>query len=878
MSGAPEALGSGQQILHYRLTEKLGEGGMGVVWKAHDTSLDRSVAIKVLPPVFAADPERLARFEREARLLASLSHPNIATVHSVHVVDGVRYLTMELVPGEDLAQRIARGPVPVAEAIEIARQIALALEAAHESGVIHRDLKPANVRITPDGRVKVLDFGLAKALEASVPASILSQSPTLVGTAMGAGTLIGTAAYMSPEQARGQTADRRADIWAFGVVIYEMLTGKRAFEGDTVSDILAAVLRAEPDRAPLPGELPRPVRTMLDRCLEKDPRRRLRDIGEALLVLEDVQAGRVAAEPAPIAAPRSAGRRRVVWAVGVGAIAVLALLAGTALRPTAPETPLRKFTLALEKDEGEIASPVVSPDGRQIAFFHQRKLWIRDLGQLTSRALAEGVDEDFRPLWSPDAEFIVFAGRDGLSRVAISSGAIAPICQVSEFSGGAGGAWAPDGRLLFTKGVDHLYGVPAGGGVPAIFLEKDSLDVDLHHPHRLPGDRGLLYVRHLNLGGPNTLAWAKGDRRRDLLQLPTGLIWEPIYDPRGYIVFSRIGEGAGLWALPFSLDRQQVTGEPFLIAPEGGSPSVASDGNLVYRIGTFSAESRVVRVDRAGAVIEPLTEARRGHWSIALSPDERQLAVETRESGEGDVWLFDLERKAETRFVFGPGRQGEPAWSPDGREVVYTEFGQNVIYAKPADGSQAPRLVARGFLPHFTPDGQRLIFSRSSADGAVDLWTCALGATSDSMPLVETPATEMFATPSPRGGHLLYTSDESGKQEVYLRQFPTGTGRWQVTTNGGTKGLWNRQGDRVYYWSDEGIYEVPIELEPAVRLGTPRLLFKLGELKLQSWGRYNFLPTSNPDQFLALQLTSQQTSASIHVVLVENWVAEFKGR
>ncbi len=873
-------IAAGQQVLHYRILEKLGEGGMGVVWSATDTALGRSVAIKVLPPVFAADPERLARFEREARMLASLNHPNIATVYSVHVVDGDRCLTMELVPGEDLSQRIARGPIAVGETLEIARQIALALEAAHEHGIVHRDLKPANVRLTPDARVKVLDFGLAKALEAAAPPSSLSQSPTLVGSVMGSGAIIGTAAYMSPEQARGQSADRRADIWAFGVVLYEMPTGRRAFEGETVSDTLAAVLRAEPDRALLPAGLPRRIRALLERCLVKDPRRRLRDIGEALLTIEDEIAGRPEPGPQPPAATGGApGRERLLWTVALVAVAAVAVVLGLSRPSTPGGAQLRKYTLALRSETGEVVNPVLSPDGRQVAYSIARKLWVRDLHQISSRALADALDEDFRPLWSPDGEFIVFATASGLSRVAVSSGAIAPICGASEFSGGSGGTWTADGHILFARGVDHIYRVAAGGGVPAVFLARvDSVEGDLHHPHVLPGDRGVLYVRHLVQGGPTTLAIMDKAGRRDLLQLPSGFVWDPVYDPRGFIIFSRVGEGAGLWALPFSLDRLRETGEAFLIAPDGGSPSVGADGTLGYRLGTFAVEAQVVRLDRSGAVVETVIEPRRGNWSLALSPDEKLLAIEVRETGEADVWLHDLERNAQTRFAFGPGRQGEPAWSGDGSEVAWNVLQTEQVYAKPTDGSREPRVMARGFLAQYTADGRYIVYAKSGAKTGTDIWYSPLGGAPDSLPLVQTPAVETLPMPSPRGAHLLYVSDESGRQEVYLRQFPAGAGRWQVSTNGGQRALWSRRGDRIYYWSGEEIYEVAIELEPAVRLGTPRVLFHLGELKLQTWGRYNVVPTSNPDRFMALKPVERTTGSHSDVIVVQNWHTEFAKR
>jgi Tol biopolymer transport system component len=867
---------AGQQILHYRLTEKLGEGGMGVVWKATDTSLDRQVAIKVLPPHFASDPERLARFEREARLLASLNHANIATVHSVHLLDGVRYLTMELVPGEDLAQRIVRGPVPVPEAIEIARQITLALEAAHESGVVHRDLKPANVRITPDGRVKVLDFGLAKAMETSGAAPVLSQSPTFVGTVMASGMIIGTAAYMSPEQARGQTVDRRADIWAFGVVLYEMLTGRRAFEGETVSDTLAAVLRAEPDRALLPKDLPRRVRSLLERCLQKDARRRLRDIGEAVLVLEDVQTGRPeAADAAPATAPRVAGRERLLWSAGLIVVVVLVALGVAALRPTIPGKPLRKFTLALEHQGGEISSPTISPDGRQVAYVVARRLWVRDFTQLTSRMLAEGLDEDFRPAWSPDGASLAFGTGSGLSRVAVASGAIAPVCAVSEFSGGSGGSWTSDGRIVFAKGQDHLYVVAAGGGTPSVYLQKDSLDADLHHPHVLPGGQAVLYVRHLVQGGPITLAVARDGKPRDLLKLPSGFTWEPVYDPRGFILYSRLGEGAGLWALPFSPDRLEATGEAFLVAPEGASASIGSDGSLVYRLGTMSVESQAVLVDGSGAIVDTLTQPRAGNVSLALAPDDNSLVVETRETAEGDLWLHDLVRHAQTRFAFGPGRQMEATWSPDGRQVAYRDLPQDAIFLKPADGSKAPLLVARGWLAQFTPDGLHLVYGKPGINGSSDIWYTTLGATRDTVAWLATAAIEDYPMPAPQGGHLLFVSDESGRQEVFLRQFPSGEGRWQVSTNGGGRPLWSRQGDRIYYSVGEDIYEVEVSLQPSVRLGTPVRRFDLGDLKMQYWGRHNFLPTSRPDRFVMLKPTERVAISLADVVVVDNWPAEF---
>ncbi len=881
MAATPQELRSGQQILHYRLIEKLGEGGMGVVWKATDSSLDRPVALKALPPAFSADSERLARFEREARLLASLNHPNIATVYSVHQVEGVRYLSMELVPGEDLTQRIARGAVPVSEALELARQMALALEAAHESGVVHRDLKPANIRITPDGRVKVLDFGLAKALETDTRSSSLSASPTYALSAMTGGMIIGTAAYMSPEQARGQAADRRADIWSFGVVLYEMLTGSRGFDGETVSDTLAAVLRAEPDRSLLPRDLPVRVRALLERCLEKSPRRRLRDIGEAVLVLEDVLAGRGAEVEAPVAATTPAAAPagfRAWWPLAVAALALVA--AGVAwMRPAPGPAPLRKMTLALQTTASPVQLPVLSPDGTQLAYVQGTELWVRDFTQLTSRRLAEGLDEDFRPLWSPDGQSIAFGTASALSRVSVTGGAISQICAVPDFTGGAGGAWPREGRILFTRGSDHLYQVAQGGGVPAVLVARiDSTEGDLHHPLVLPGKGAIVCILHLLKSGPTVIAVVEPGKRRELLAVTSGFLWQLEYDPRGFLIYGRLGDGAGIWALPFSVDRLEATGEPFLIAPDGGSPSIASNGSLSYRLGLAGLESHVIRLDRSGAVRDTLGRPSPGLWSLLPSPDGRSLAVEIRETGEGDIWSYDLERGTEGRLAFGPGRQGEPAWSPDNLTLAYREFSTTTVMLAPADGSRAPRRFVNGMHPHFTPDGKKILYSRDAKANRVDIWIASLESSGDSMAVLATAAEENYPAPAPQAPFMAYDSDESGQTEVYLKPYPQGDGRWQVSMKGGERPVWSRTGDRLYYYNDTDLYEVPVQLTPSVRLGTPRVIFRMSPLRLRTIGRFTVLPTADPDRFYAIQNTGAPAQSPNDAVVVENWPAEFAKR
>jgi len=870
---ADSPLSPGSQILHYRVTEKLGAGGMGEVWKAQDSTLGRDVALKALPPAFASDPERLGRFEREAKLLASLNHPNIATVYSVHEVAGTRYLAMEYVPGEDLSRRIARGAVPVREALEIARQVALALEAAHESGVVHRDLKPANVVVTPDDRVKVLDFGLAKALEGGPASGAMSQSPTFAGTLAASGVILGTAGYMSPEQARGKAVDRRADIWAFGVVLHEMLTGQRAFEGETISDTFAAILRAEPDHAALPALSPG-VRAMLLRCLEKDPRRRLRDIGEALLVLEDALAGREAAPAATAPAPAAPAPRanRLAWMAALVAVAILAVLGGWLLRPRAPESPVRRLSLRLDEGAGSITSLVLSPDGRRVAFLRERELWVRDLDQVASRQLATDLNTNLRPAWSPGSDRIVYAAGSRLFSCEVASGAATGLCSSGDLSGGAGATWLGDSVIVYARGMDHLYRVAATGGPPGIWLARvDTLETDLHHPFALPGGRGVLFVRHLLTSGPQALCVRGRDGRvRELLRLADGLVWEPVYDPRGWIVFARAGDAAGVWAVPFSLDRLEVTGEQRLIVAEATSASVAAGGLLLCRPGASVFRSGLGVVTRAGVLVDTLIAPIAGLASLDLSPDGRRVAIESRVGGDADCLLFDLERHSTTRFAAGPGRQSVPVWSVDGGSVIYrSEPDGGRIVVRPADGSQRATPVVQGLNPRPTPDGRHIVYQQGTPP---DIWQASLDGR-DSLLLVGTPAGEVNPAPHPRAGYLLYQSDEGGTRNVYLTEYPSGKARWQVSTREGELPFWSPRGDRAYYFEGDLLYEVAVELSPAVRLGEPRLLFDLQKQALQNWGRMTVLPTMDPGRFLALFREVDRVTGLADAMLIENWSA-----
>jgi len=883
------SLEPGGGLGHYRLVEQIGQGGMGVVWKALDTTLDREVAIKVLPDLMSADPERLARFEREAKLLASLNHPGIATIHGFHEAGGVRFLAMELVAGDTLAHRLENGALPVDEALAIAAQVAEALEAAHEQGVVHRDLKPANIQITPDGKAKVLDFGLAKAFEPEVSSVTGSMSPTLTTPATRAGVILGTAAYMSPEQAKGRHVDRRADIWAFGCVLYEMLTGRRPFGGEGVSEILAAIIMAPLDLEPLPQGAPVSIRRLLKRCLEKDPKRRLRDIGEARFVIEERLSGvpdDSAAGLGGAAVQAADGRRGFGWPL-LAAVAVVAAAAAVAvvwsLTPGPSPAPLRRFELPAEGPhrsgvQGRLVA--ISPDGRRVAYAEKGGIWVRDLSRLEARKIPVSADPSFI-FWSPDSAWVAYHAGGKIWKAPADGGSESVVIADApgQYTGGSGGTWGPDGMITLARGDGGLYQIPARGGDSKEILKADpDTESDFHNPEALPDGSGVLFVIHVKGGRPDTLSLLSGGEHKTLLRIEGQDIWHPVYSPTGHILYRRQPTNPGIWALPFSLSKHEVTGEPFLVVPEGDLPSVSSDGTLVHVRGVITRQTRIVWVDRSGQEVGTIGEPEEQWPFPSLSPDDRNVAITASENESYDVWIHDAERGTRTRLTFDAKSRYGAEWTPDGRQVAFNE-GSDFPFEvgiKAADGTGQRKEIAKGWGPAFSPDGRYLITTFVDPNTNLDLWITDLQGDGKPAPLVAESGAQFAARVSPSGDYFAYVSDETGAPQVYMRRFPSGEGKWQVSVKGGLWPRWSRDGRHLYFAFENDILEVEVGQGSAPRLGSPTVVFErkpLGWPLLFNWPP-GFDVTSDEKRFVLCQAV-QGENVSEGIVVVENWLSQF---
>jgi eukaryotic-like serine/threonine-protein kinase len=873
------SLPAGTRLGPYEITAPLGAGGMGEVYRARDSRLNREVAIKTLPNAFAEDPNRLARFQREAQALAALSHPNIAGIYGVEESGGSRALVMELVEGQTLSEHLAAGPISLAEALDIARQIGDALEAAHEKGIIHRDLKPANIKLTAEGKVKVLDFGLAKAFDpetASGSSPNLSNSPTLTLESTRAGVILGTAAYMSPEQARGKAVDKRADIWSFGVVLFEMLTGRSTFEGETVSDTLAGVLRADIDWKLLPATTPPGVRRLLERCLERDPKRRLRDIGDAWLEV-DAPAAAVL-PPATLAAP-APGRS---WPWIAAAVAVIAGLAGVTWglfhTPATVPRPVVRWTYTQAKPFIAVS---ISRDGSRMVFMEAApssySLALRMLDEIDAKPIP-GTDNYFLPVFSPDGQWIAFIHSPELKlkKIPVTGGTAITLCDITGDILGL--AWGDDGSLVFgtNKG---LMRVSSLGGAPEPLTSADAKKNEAAHrwPHFLPGGRAVLYSIQNATSSQVAVVDLKNRTSRVLVQNGSN----PSYAP-GHLIYYR---GGTLFAAPFNSARLEVTGPeaPVVehvasITADGADYSISDNGILVYIAGAAGDRGNNTILgwaDRKGAT-EPLSEARQ--WgSGRLSPDGARVVNSIRSGSGEDLWTLELQRRVPTRLTF-EGVNYFPIWSPDGRWIAFggDRGNEHGLYRVAADASGKPELLlettAAANPCSWSPDGKTVVYSQRGPDQKSHLWAVTVPGDKP-FELHDSIFSENNGQVSPDGRWLAYESLESGAREIYVQPFPGPGAKTRISTQGGEAPRWSHNGKELLYWAsgiERQLMSVEVQSGTTFRAGLPQSLFKLAAGT--TWD-----PAPDGKRFL-VETAQTATAGGQHLEAVVNWFDELARR
>jgi eukaryotic-like serine/threonine-protein kinase len=847
------SLQPGSRLGPYEITAAIGAGGMGEVYQATDTNLKRQVAVKVLPDSLAGDVERLARFRREAEVLAALNHPNIAQIYGLERSDSSTALVMELVEGPTLADRIARGPIPLDEALPIARQIAEGLEAAHDLGIVHRDLKPANVKVRPDGTVKVLDFGLAKAggPDASDRRAVaVTNSPTLTSPALmtAAGMILGTAAYMSPEQAKGRPADRRADMWAFGCVLFEMLTGRQTFPGEDVTEVLAAVVRAEPDWSALPKTTPPAIETLLRRCLRKDPRQRLADAATARLEIDDALAGRGPVKAADLQPRKTGISIGVAVAAGTALVAVGALLSWT-LKPGLPAAPSRPTEVEVSLPSADAFDETannlaLSPDGRTIAYVAIRegvaRLYVRRLASFEAAPLA-GTEGAFNPFFSPDSRWIGFFAQDKMKKIPVDGGAAQTIAADAGPSGGA--SWGDGGTIVYapaaTTGSYGLWRVSADGGEPAKLTTPDTAKGEYSHryPQILPGGKAVLFTAVSGFGWDESrveaLVLATGERRVLVRGGHTGR-----YMRGGHLLYYRAGS---LLDVPFDPDRLEVgSASPATIAddvsqnmgPMGAIYAVSNANTVAYVPATGGSrqfERQFAWIDRQGRS-EPVAAPPRNYDFPTLSPDGSRIAAPIV-SGTYELWVYDLARASLSRLTAEESSSLSPVWSPDGRNIAYrnNKTGTWQLYSRPADGSGPETTLTtdgNNDIPlSWSPDGRTLAFTRLSQAAGYDIWTVSLDGSREARPFVQSPAQESGAQFSPDGRWIAYTSDESKGGQVYVTAYPNHERRWQISTEGGDFPQWNPKGGELFYWDGRQMMVVDVTTGATFSAGRPRALF-----------------------------------------------------
>ena len=877
------AIPVGQRLGPYEILSAIGAGGMGEVYRARDARLNRDVALKILPEAFSRDPQRKARFEREAQILASLNHPNIAAIYGLEESDSTLALFMELVEGPTLADRIRNGPIPLDETLPIAKQIASALEYAHDKNIIHRDLKPANIKVTADGAVKVLDFGLAKAMSDDSAESDLSNSPTLSMAATRQGVILGTAAYMSPEQAKGKQVDRRTDVWAFGCVLYAMLTGKEAFQGEDITEILAAVMKTEPDWQALPAATPIQIRTLLKRCLQKDKALRMQAAGDARIEIQETLTAR--AEPQAVVASKLGGWR-LPLSLALFALIVAALggLAVWNLKPT-PAKAVSRTVITLPPGDQlaslDFPAIAISPDGMQLAYvaIHAgtRQIFLRALDSLEAKPVP-GTDEANTPFFSPDGHWLGFFVGGTLKKISVGGGAPVTLAHGAVPSGAT---WSSDGEIVFAPtNLSVIEQISDGGGAPRPLTHLDKGEARHLWPELLPGSKAALFATTGANPGIVVQTLSSGEWH-DLISGGTA----PHYATTGHLIYA---QGENLMAAPFDPKRLQITGAAIPLVEGvlqygflGGTQyALSRTGSLVYvPSGTVPAK-RLVWVSRDGTE-QVLAALPHGYTYPRISPDGRRAVVTITEQ-EGQLWLYDLSRGTLTRLTFGPNLYINPAWTPDGKRIAFmsNREGPLNIFWQLADGSGGLERLTTGEYTQapgsFSPDGQELAFIEVNPTTGLDIWVLRMG-DHRVQPFLRTPFDESAPTFSPDGHWLAYISDESGRWEVYVQPYPGPGGKYQISTEGGTEPAWNPNGRELFYRNRDKMMSVDISTQPIFSASKPRMLFQ---------GPYAATPLTFPyydvspdgQRFLMIKPGQETSSAATQIVIVQNWFEELKRR
>jgi serine/threonine protein kinase len=883
------SLSAGARLGSYEILGLIGAGGMGEVYRAFDPKLKRTVAIKILPEAVADEPERISRFEREAEVLASLNHANIAVIHDFRQEAQGHFLVMELVEGETLTDRLHRGLPSIDETLQIARQIAEALDAAHQKGIIHRDLKPANIKITSDGKVKVLDFGLAKILASTESSLTASNSPTVISATAG-GVILGTAAYMSPEQARGKSVDKRTDIWAFGCVFYEMLTGRQAFAGENVSDTIATILREEPDWQALPVGTPHRIRVLLERCLRKDSQKRLNDAADVRIEIDDAAADTLSSLPvhSQVTSRRSTA---VVLALLAGAaIAGVFSWIFTRISSEAPAATHLSFTLPLQtpatSDINANHRLAISPDGRKIVYEadlgDKRELYVRFLGEPEGK-LIEGTTDARNPFFSPDSEWIAFGQGQQLQKVAVSGGSPVTIC---EMRGTAfyGGDWGSDNTIVFVPDVNGgLWSVSANGGTPQPVLKTD-VDKDLvsfSDPQVLPAAKGVLFTltssHAFTLDDLDVAVLTPGASKPTIL-FKGGI--NARYVPSGQIVYVHDG---GLLSVEFDLSKLAVTGTPVSVvgglekAWGGSNYSVSNNGTLVYEPDSGRKSGRTFAIVDLKGNLRPTPIARGNFDEFSVSPDGRFLAGRVFSIND-DIWVYNIATGIPLRLTLEPLDEIFPQWTPDGKRIAYgTRTGQ--IFWKSSDGSGQREELTRGEYPRypvsFSPDGKLMAFVEMHPSRHEDIWLLPLDGNRQAQELVATNANETGAKFSPDGHWLAYVSDETGRDEIFVRPIGAPGGRKQLSSAGGTVPVWAPNGRALFFVKGDQLATIPRDGQG--NFGHDQILFtvpKFEDLQVNPRSAiYDILPDG---QHFVFEFGTRSSAPTTHYNLVLNWFTELR--